>query len=456
MVEVRLSRIYARLLEKQIQARFPVSPLSFELRKQAQIVTFSGCPHFITRRQIEGVLMGQTPAPAKNISVVRREGHIEIKVEPPSDLPRSVLDLKSYYEAERRRIVAQETEKPAKDRFHPAHVGAELKTLCLKVMKMATEIAQARAREKFGRIESKFAVLLLAGSARGPELDSDTDYMIVYQGGNKIYFNYLAEQLKEILYSCGIDGDNLISRFSKGRIAALQVDDFDSYYLIFRIAAGAVPVETFDDKETLELFFMKAAQACEYQKRLMRHLSWKDVFYAIEVRGKSTSWALVNPALEVRKIYTALGILRINNGLISSKIGTKELMEQIEGRGSLDSFRAEEILQAKQFFERLKNALWNLYRGVTPCFVQSDIPIVAQILGYKETKELAAQILEQKQVAGDFFAFACSRGKFSRNLQTVYTWWRKSKLLLRRLLRFVEYGNAEAVFLSKRPPADCP
>lgn len=431
MISPASARAYARLLEKQIRARTPVKPLCFRLcnfRRRPQLeINFTGDPHLITRAQIEQ-------------AVLSSQDRIELKVSPPADFPREVLELKAFYEAERNRIVSQEMGKSPADRFHPDAVGNELKALSLEMMRRATEIAQSRTAERFGRKETKFSVLVMAGSARGPELDSDLDYTIVYQGEKRVYFDYLAEQLKGILFQCGADGDNLIERFSEKGLRTLKVDDLDSYYLIFRLAAGSIPAVGFDDPDILESFHSNAARICDQQDKLFKDSSWLDIFYAVGIREKTTSWGFINPALMSRKINVALSILAICRGLPSDQWpNAGEILVQTE------------ILGTKQFFGRIKNALWYLYRGATPCLTRNDLSMAAKLLGYADGEGLGVEIIRKKALVDDFFADAVSQGKFNRTRQRIYNFGRRVKVYAEKTWDFVRDSGREVVFVSRRP-----
>ena len=455
----RSLQIYAAQLQRQIQARQPLSDLPFIFRGSSRSpamaglrgLTFSGDPHFLTTDQITEIL--QRNSSSYDNILVKREGEwIKVSVSPPADTPAEVLDLKKYYAQAKEAIIAAEMRRAPAERFEQPRVSAALKKLSFEALKRGAEIAERRAEEKFGLKDSRFAILLAAGSAAGPQLDSDLDYLIVYRGENKKYFADLARQLADVLFQCGIDGDNLIDRFSQHKIKALEVEDRAAYLSIFRIAADALPIEKYNDAETLRLFFANQAEVYAEQKRVEHHRSWHEIAYVIELREKSAPQAVLNPSVESRKLQTAANILRIKAGLTAERVpNTETLFNLLEERHESGPFQAEAILGTEEYFLRLKNALYYMYRGASSYFTSSDIPAAAFLLGYVEPNALADDILQKKQFLNDFFAFAKSRLEKDAFREKVYVRRRSLEDWSRKLWQRVKYGDLSVSFVCRHP-----
>ena len=445
---------YARLLTEQIKRRAPVSPLTFILRgsKGASFhrITFSGSPYLLDRAQIEQLLENKRSFP--NLAIDREGRHLKVHVDPPPELPFSVLALKNFYANEKERLIGEEMSLAPEERFAPGRLGAKLKALSLEILRRAAEIAEKRTVEKFGKKEDQGCLLMVAGSARGPELDSDLDYMLVYHGKNRGYFDFFAAQMEDILFCAGADGDNIIARFSNGRINALQLDDLDDYNLIFRVAAGALPVEGFNNESVLSGFFDRLNAVCESKERLLTHFSWYDIFYAIQVRSNNSQLAAVNPSLETRRLNIALGILEAKAGLTMHRLAMPELLTELQKDHGLVPPHIERISEASLFFRRMKNALWYLYRGSTPYLIKTDLPLLEQLMkcNHGSLESFMAEMARHKSTAEELLVYAKREGNFSPLQQKAYYAWRFIKEQLRRGWNFIKFGGLSVVLYSKR------
>lgn len=101
------------------------------------------------------------------------------------------------------------------------------RALVEECVREAVQIAMDEMEDELAMHTRRLAVILAAGSVRGPSLFSDVDILLVSdeQGSASGHYDAVSERIVEILDQCGMDVDNLSARFGDRSMVHLPVRD---------------------------------------------------------------------------------------------------------------------------------------------------------------------------------------------------------------------------------------
>ena len=349
-------------------------------------------------------------------------------IEPPASLPAAVAELRAYYQQERTKIESEEQAKDPSDRFWPTNLANKLRDLNYQVLLDVAEIAQ----EDIGAIPQSFSIVLLAGSSRGPALDSDLDYVLVYDGKPTKVFDRLADKIDEVLFQVGIEADNLIKHFSNGERTVLHLKDIDSYRYVYRVLPGGLPVLELGDPTLAAAAKDVCAQQFSVQKSQWRYRtsSWLDIFWSIHIRESSNPQTVAHPGVELRRFYMAQAIMQEQGETFSP---------------------SPELLEAKDFFERLRNGVWSLHRVGSLSVTAANLSQLSLLLGFKSVATFGQEIKTHKQRIDGHFGKVQTKLGISQTLQQLYFCYRNLLDKIGKLFNFLRYGGARVILVLDRP-----
>src|SRR3989338_3834305 len=431
--------LYARSLHERLSHYPHVPDLSFRLCGKFPLpngihqLSFSGATQFITPAQIREIL-NSGRSTDENVILVEKEDFLEIKIELPKHIPAEIGDIRRLYRQKMEQILEAERCKPIENQCEAQAIAPALRALHLEVMPRIVKIAQNKAKKKFGQAETQLAVFLVAGSAGKSTLLYDLDFIVVFQGKNRAYFNYLAGEIEKTLAECGIKSDNLISTLSKGRAKTVQINNRQNFIRIDKFAADALPIETVSDQTTVKSFFDHVSSYYQNEEKLLAPYYfpniWLKSLYLID-RRDIDSRGLLSHSLETRKIKIAQAILRTEAGLCAARLPySTDMLQALETRGFINSTELQQVAEAESFFNRLKNALGYIHQGKTTYFTAAEIPALKSFFDCRSNslglESFKAEIKRHSNTATNFLKLAESRN-FKKRTRQIYNLFARIK-----------------------------
>jgi len=311
----------------------------------------------------------------------------------PGESILSRTDLRQHYQRETETLIARHREgMPAV--FPPTGetIAVLRKNLVGRCIEESVRFAQGEIQLQSGVFSNQFAFILCAGALRGLSLFSDVDY--VFAGAEakadriegKSYFELLARKTQDILNEIGLKADNLIERFSNGKLIWLNVDDLKSGFRqikelnsIRHALLDHEPVERAGNEEVYQRF-QAQIEPWLYKKNSLKIKNWRRMYVRQYLRKNSVKGeAWPHPSVWLRdiaifyflaKLYLRL-IIRpdeisfpLKKTLANGSSGFYHICEELEKRTLIAGSEKQRLYEAYEFFMQARNEAGLIQKGI--------------------------------------------------------------------------------------------